>query len=118
MSITLTQMLKQQRQLWLYGLKLSDLLPRGDLGLALDAEGPVGFVRVRGYRLDDVWHSLAQPLVLSLYGEGHPPDADDAHALPGERVWQATLDDATLRLDISAGTLQQWLGLGGAPKPG
>lgn len=109
MTITLTQMLRQRRELCLYGRKLSDLAPRGDLGLGLDAEGPVGFARVRAYRLGDECHTLLLPVVISVYGDGHPPEADDELARAGDRLWRATLDDAGLLLDIRDGTLRQLL---------
>lgn len=109
MTITLTQMLRQRRDLCLYGRKVSDLAPRGDLGLGLDAEGPIGFARVRAFRLGDECHTLAVPVVISVYGDGHPPEADDDLARSDERLWRATLDDAALLLDIRDGSLRHLL---------
>jgi hypothetical protein len=104
-GITMTEVLSLDRRVSLYGMRISDLTPRGDLGLGLDPEGPVGFALVRGYRRNDQFKRLSAPLVLSVFGEGNASDPDDADALDGERVWQVALADRVLRLELQQGGL-------------
>lgn len=104
-GITMTEVLSLDRQVSLYGLRITDLSPRGDLGLGLDPEGPVGFALVRGYRSNGQFMRLNEPLVLSVFGEGNASDPDDADALNGERVWHVALADRVLRLELQHGGL-------------
>ena len=108
---TLTQVLALGRVLCLYGRRISDLTPRGDLGLGLDPEGPVGFALVRGYRRNAGFTALPTPLVLSIFGEGRPAGADDTDAQAGERTWTFAAADRALRLELQQGTLAALLGL-------
>lgn len=100
MTFTLTQLLSQRAWLRLYGRKLSDLAPRGDLGLGLSPEGPTGFAQIRACVRAGMALPLPQPLILSVFGEGEAPAPDDADALPGERVWLARRSDLALQLQI------------------
>jgi hypothetical protein len=104
-GISLTDVLALDRRVSLYGLRITDLAPRGDLGLGLDPEGPVGFALVRGYRRNGLFTRLNEPLVLSVFGEGNASQPDDADALDGERVWQVALADRVLRLELQQGGL-------------
>ena len=102
-GVTMTEVLSLDRRISLYGMRITDLSPRGDLGLGLDPEGPVGFALVRGYRRNDQFRRLNEPLVLSVFGEGSASDPDDAEALCGERVWKVALADRVLRLELQQG---------------
>lgn len=104
-TVTLTQVLSLDRQLVLYGQRVSDLSPRGDLGLGLDPEGPVGFALVRGFRRGGRCHRLDTPLVISVFGDGQPAAADDGFAQPDERLWTMAAADRALRLDLQQGPL-------------
>lgn len=115
MTFTLTQLLSQRDTLRLYGRKLTDLAPRGDLGLGLSPEGPAGFAQIRACARADLALALPQPLILSVFGEGQAPAADDADALPGERVWLARRSDLALQLQIRQAPLSVLLQLN---KPG
>jgi hypothetical protein len=104
-GITMTEVLSLDRRVKLYGMRITDLSPRGDLGLGLDPEGPVGFALVRGYRRNDQFRRLNEPLVLSVFGEGSASDPGDAEALGGERIWKVALADRVLRLELQQGGL-------------
>lgn len=104
-GISMTEVLSLDRRVSLYGLRITDLSPRGDLGLGLDPEGPVGFALVRGYSRNGQFRRLAEPLVLSVFGEGSASRPDDADALDGERIWQVALADRVLRLQLQQGGL-------------
>ncbi len=108
-GLTISQVLALDRRISLYGVRISDLSPRGDLGLGLDPEGPVGFAHIRGYRHNGSFTRLTQPLVLSVFGEGRAAEASDADAQIGERVWQAALADRVLRLEMRQGGLAAFL---------
>jgi hypothetical protein len=113
-GLTLTQVLNLERDLCLYGRRITDLSPRGDLGLGLDPEGPVGFAMVRAFRRAGGFTRLAKPLVLSVFGEGQRPDAADRDAEPGERLWIASAADRALRIELQHGTLTALLAEGPA----
>jgi hypothetical protein len=104
-GITITQVLALDRRVSLYGGRISDLSPRGDLGLGLDPEGPVGFALIRGYRRNGGFIALRQPLVLSVFGDGGPVDPSDADGEAGERVWVVALADRAFRLELQQGGL-------------
>jgi hypothetical protein len=104
-TLTISEVLSLNRRINLYGMRINDLSPRGDLGLGLDPEGPVGFARIRGYGRNGVFTVLGQPLVLSVFGEGRPCDPTDTNALPGEHMWRAALADRVLRLELQQGGL-------------
>jgi hypothetical protein len=104
-GLTISEVLSLDRSISLYGLRISDLSPRGDLGLGLDPEGPVGFARIRGYRQNGLFTSLPQPLVLSVFGEGRACEPSDSNALSGERIWPCALADRALRLEMQQGSL-------------
>ncbi len=108
---TLTQVIALERRIDLYGRRVTDLSPRGDLGLGLDPEGPVGFAVIHGYRHGQRFTPLTHPLILSIFGDGHPPAADDADAAPGDSVWTVAAADRALRLQVGQGTLAALLGL-------
>ncbi|MDR7269380.1 hypothetical protein J2X20_002009 [Pelomonas saccharophila] len=108
-GVTMTEMLSLDRRVSLYGLRITDLSPRGDLGLGLDPEGPVGFALVRGYRRNGQFRRLNEALVLSVFGEGRACDPADADALAGERVWEVALADRLLRLELQQGSLASLL---------
>ncbi|HOB93635.1 MAG TPA: hypothetical protein PK306_08495 [Aquabacterium sp.] len=99
-ALTLTQVLTQQHILRLLGTRISDLSPRGDLGLGPDPGGPVGFALVRAVAQGGHWSLLPAPIVLSVFGDGQPPGAEDALARPDERIWTAGSQDAALQLRI------------------
>lgn len=109
-GVTMTEILSLDRRVRLYGMRITDLSPRGDLGLGLDPEGPVGFALVRGYRHHGLFKQLDQALVLSVFGEGSR--CDDADALDGERVWEVALADRLLRLELQQGSLAALLNVG------
>jgi hypothetical protein len=111
-SLSLSEVLALHRHVKLYGRRINDLSPRGDLGLGLDPEGPVGFAHIRAYRRNGQFHNLAHPLVISVFGEGRPAQPEDSDALPGEGVWQAALADRVLRLELQQGGLAAMLGAG------
>lgn len=104
-GITMTDVLSLDRRVCLYGVRITDLSPRGDLGLGLDPEGPVGFALVRGYRRNGQFTRLGGALVLSVFGDGRASEPDDADALAGERVWEVALADRLLRLEMQQGSL-------------
>lgn len=108
-GITLNQVLALDRRTCLYGHRIADLHPLGDLGLGLDPEGPVGFALVRAYRFDGRFVVLGERVILSVFGEGRPPRPDDADAQSNERLWSAAAGDRALRLAIHHGTLQSLL---------
>ncbi|MFG6460022.1 hypothetical protein ACG04Q_00480 [Roseateles sp. DXS20W] len=104
-GITMTDVLSLNRSVCLYGVCITDLSPRGDLGLGLDPEGPVGFALVRGYRRNGQFRRLDEALVLSVFGEGRASEPDDVDALAGERLWEVALADRLLRLEMQQGSL-------------
>ncbi len=108
-AITLTQVLTRSSVLRLLGTRITDLTPRGDLGLGLDPEGPVGFALVRAFAQADRWTLLPQPLVLSVFGEGQPPGTDDGLASADDRVWAANSQDAAVRLVLLPAPLSSLL---------
>lgn len=110
-GVTLTQVLALDRRIALYGCRITDLTPRGDLGVGLDPEGPVGFALVRGYRRNGRFALLAAPIVLSVFGDGHSPAPDDADARAGERIWTVSAADRALHLRLQQGTLAALLQL-------
>lgn len=114
-GITLTQVLNLDRDLALYGQRITDLRPRGDLGLGLDPEGPVGFARIRAVRHCGRLKLLPTPLVLSVYGDGREPAEEDADAQLGERIWTATVADRALRLELQHGSFAALLGVSSCP---
>lgn len=114
MPLTLTQVLLQRGALRLYGSAVCDLQPRGDLGLALDPDGPVGFALIRAYLQAGQPVILPVPVVLSVYGAGQPPAADDALAGPDDRVWTVRQHDAGLLLVLRPGHLIDLLQAGAA----
>jgi len=109
-GLTLTQVLALGRQLDLYGTRIGDIAPRGDLGLGLDPEGPVGFALIRAYRHQGRFIALPTPLVLSVFGEGQPSDATDTDRRADERRWTMAAADRALRLEVQQGTLAALLG--------
>lgn len=109
-GITMTEVLSLDRRVSLYGQRITDLVPRGDLGLGLDPEGPVGFALVRGYRRNGQFRRLDEALVLSVFGEGRERDPADGDALDGERVWEVALADRLLRLELQQCNLAALLG--------
>ncbi|HEY9110044.1 MAG TPA: hypothetical protein VIN58_25480 [Roseateles sp.] len=109
-GITMTEVLSLDRRVRLYGRRITDLSPRGDLGLGLDPEGPVGFALVRGYRRNGTFKRLNEVLVLSVFGEGSASDPADTDALAGERVWEVALADRLLRVELQQGSLAALLG--------
>lgn len=111
-GITMTEMLSLDRRVSLYGKRITDLSPRGDLGLGLDPEGPVGFALVRGYRRNGQFTRLNEALVLSVFGEGSAREPADVDALDGERVWEVALADRLLRLELQQGSLASLLSCG------
>lgn len=111
-SVTLTDVLALDRTMLLYGSRISDLNPRGDLGLGLDPEGPVGFALVRAYRRSGRFVALPAPCVLSIFGDGVLPAPDDPDAREGERLWPAAASDRALRLELHQGTLAALLTAG------
>jgi len=111
-GVTMTEMLSLDRRVSLYGLRITDLSPRGDLGLGLDPEGPVGFALVRGYRRNGQFKRLDEALVLSVFGEGRACDPADVDAADGERVWEVALADRLLRLELQRGSLAALLNVG------
>ena len=114
MTVTLTQVLSQRDALRLYGSKVSDLSPRGDLGLGMDPEGPVGFAQIRAYRLGGRTLLLASPLIMSVFGEGEAPGEDDDVAQDSERVWSVRQDDMALSITVGRGSSMQLLRAAGA----
>lgn len=110
-GITMTEMLSLDRKVSLYGVRITDISPRGDLGLGLDPEGPVGFVLVRGYRRNGQFKRLNEALVLSAFGEGNARDPADPDGLDGERIWEVALADRLLRLELQQGSLASLLGV-------
>ena len=115
MPLTLTQVLLQRGALRLYGSVVADLQLRGDLGLALDPDGPVGFALIRAYRHAGCGVVLPAPLLLSVYGAGQPPGPDDVLAGPDDRVWAARQHDASLLLALRPGRLIDLLQPGATP---
>lgn len=115
-TCTLTQVLNRNRSVRLLGSRISDLSPRGDLGLGLDPEGPVGFALVRAFQQAGLWAALPEPLVLSVFGDGQTPAPDDAAAGPDERVWTVNSQDTVVRLALLPAPLASLLqaALGGA----
>jgi len=111
-GMTLTQVLALDRRIVLYGHKITDLVPRGDLGIGLDPEGPVGFALVRGYRRNDRFSCLPEPIVLSVFGNGRPAAIDDDDAQAGEHLWTMTAMDRALQLRLQPGTVATLLQLG------
>lgn len=111
-GITMTDVLSLDRRVCLYGVRITDLSPRGDLGLGLDPEGPVGFALVRGYRRNGQFRRLDEALVLSVFGEGRASAPDDADALAGERLWEVALADRLLRLEMQQGSVAALLKTG------
>ena len=109
MSITLTQLLTRRAALRLYGQRIADISPRGDLGLGLDPDGPVVFALVRAYQQGGTTTELPEPTVISVHGEGLPPGADDAGAQAHERVWLASADMPAWRLQLHSAPLQSLL---------
>lgn len=116
-GMTLTQVLALERRITLYGTRITDLSPRGDLGLGLDPEGPVGFAWVRAYRRGGRFAVLPSPRLISVFGEGRPAAADDGCAQPGERLWTVAAADRALRLQLAQGALQALLDLDLADEP-
>ncbi|RZL35650.1 MAG: hypothetical protein EOP35_12950 [Rubrivivax sp.] len=108
----MTEALSLDRRVSLYGMRITDLSPRGDLGLGLDPEGPVGFALIRGYRRNGVFKRLDEALMLSVFGDGRAADPTDADALAGERVWQVALADRLLRVELRQGSLVALLDAG------
>jgi hypothetical protein len=104
-GLTISEVLSLDRRVSLYGVRISDMTPRGDLGLGLDPEGPVGFACIRGYRRRGGFVGLARPILLSVFGEGRVSDPSDIDARAGDRVWQAALNDQVLRLELLQGNL-------------
>jgi hypothetical protein len=104
-GMTLTQVLALGRRVVLYGHKITDLVPYGDLGIGLDPEGPVGFALVRGYRRNDRFTCLPEPVVLSVFGNGRPAAADDGDAHAGEHLWTMAAADRALQLRLQPGTV-------------
>jgi hypothetical protein len=109
-GITMTEVLSLDRRVSLYGMRITDLSPRGDLGLGLDPEGPVGFALVRGYRRNGSFKRLDEALVLSVFGAGSASAPGDADAQAGERVWEVALADRLLRVELQQGSLAALLG--------
>ncbi|MFO1330765.1 MAG: hypothetical protein U1F56_25715 [Rubrivivax sp.] len=110
-GVTLTQVLALERRVDLYGSRITDLAPRGDLGLGLDPEGPIGFALVRGYRRNGRFACLPSPLVLSVFGDGRAPAPEDPDAGEGERVWTVAAADRALQVKLQQGTLAALLQL-------
>ncbi len=109
MTITLTNILKQRALIRLIGARLTDLAPRGDLGLGLDPAGPVGFAQIRAFSVNDRATELHLPLIMSVYGDGDEPAAGDTLAAAGDRVWTVGQDDVTLALRVDRGSAAQLL---------
>jgi hypothetical protein len=106
MTITLTQMLTRHRTVRLYGNRIADINPRGDLGLGLDPEGPVAFALIRAFHQAGHTTVLAEPAVLSVHGDGQAAGPDDPLAQADEQVWTAASTDAALRLELQQAPLQ------------
>lgn len=109
MTTTLTDVLNSRQQLRLYGRRISDLTPRGHLGLALDPDGPVCFASIRCYAVGPRVVELAQAMVISVYGDGVEPDSSDTAAQKDERVWTACAGDMALRLEMQKASLYNLL---------
>ncbi len=108
-TVTLSQVLSLHTTVRLYGHRISDLAPRGDLGLGLDPAGPLGFASIRSVVHDQQTIRLPKPLILSVFGEGEPMLAGDAAGQPGERTWTLAMGDRALQLDFHQGTLSSLL---------
>lgn len=116
---TLTDVLTAHRTVRLLGRRIQDLSPRGDLGLGLDPQGPVGFALVRAFSQGAGWALLPEPLVLSVFGPGQAPAAADMPAAADERVWMVDSRDTTVRLALLPGTVGAVLQAAvGAARPG
>lgn len=107
---TLTQVLALDRQVALHGVRITDLSPRGDLGLGLDPEGPVGFALIHGFSRNGQFQRLAAPVVLSVFGEGRPHEGPGSEGPPAERIWHVALADRALRLELQQGSISALLG--------
>ena len=108
-TVTLSQVLSLHSAVQLYGMRISDLAPQGDLGLGLDPAGPLCFASVRGVAREGRFTELPATIVLSMFGEGEPPASDDAAALAGERIWTMAAGDRALRMQLHQGTLSSLL---------
>lgn len=112
MSVTLTDVLTQSQTVVLYGKHITDIVPRGHLGLDLDPEGPVSFALVRCAAVGSRSLVPQEPVVLTVYGEGTVPEPDDPLAQAGERCWRALTADLALRLDIRKASIMSLLKAG------
>lgn len=105
--MTLTQVLLEQDQMLVYGQQVSDFYLRGDLGLGLDPEGPVGFAWIHAFKpATGSRCQLAVPLLLSVHGPGEP------HATPvtpGERCWRVYRDAGVVQMVPSRWTWAECL---------
>ncbi len=109
MTVTLTQVLQQQNQLLLYGQQVSDFYLRGDLGLGVQPDGPVGFAWIHAMQLaHGARQPLAAPLLMSMHGPGqtceHP-------TVPDERCWRVDKEAFSVRMVPSRKTWAEWLAL-------
>ncbi len=96
MTVTLTQVMRQQEQLLVFGQQVSDFYLRGDLGLGLDPAGPVGFAWIRAYMgANGQRQALATPLLLSVYGPGESTDPRES---PDERCWRVYRDASVVQV--------------------
>ena len=109
MTLTLTQVLRQQNQVLVFGQHVSDFYLRGDLGLGLDPAGPVGFAWIHAFKtVSGERHSLPAPLLLSVHGPGQ---VAEGLADSKERCWQVDRNEAAVQVAPRRAAWGQWLGL-------
>ncbi len=109
MTLTLTQVLRQQNQVLVFGQQVSDFYLRGDLGLGLDPDGPVGFAWVHAFKTTHGERQLLPaPMLLSVHGPG---EALDGLARQLERCWRVDRNEAAVQVVPQRATWAQWLGL-------
>jgi hypothetical protein len=109
MGLTLTEVLATHQSVKLYGWHITDLSPRGNLGLPMDPAGPVGFAAVQRCTVAEQVFELPRLTVLSVYGEGIAPDASDKVAKPGQKCWQMRASDLCLDVLIKRSSILELL---------
>jgi len=108
------------RKVWLFGRVVEDISVK-DMSdgktKTTKAADKAKFIRAYGFSFGGVYHTIMRPTLFLVHGNGldpkkvqqpGPDDDDEAH-YDSLLVWECDQEDATVRLDVDSGRIEQVL---------